>query len=147
MFGYKTLSYVSTFKFTFCQNGGAHTTGSTQWVYCCYPRLSLPFFHILPSDNQEKQSSHRPQSFSICYTVGLLLLPHSHLLQSSFIFYLIFPSPIPIYCSLPKKPFHASPSSELRSSPHSKSHIVFHLPTTHILSLPTPNLFFFPSYP
>ena len=80
-------------------------------------------------------------------TVGLLLLPHSHLLQSSFIFYLIFPSPIPIYCSLPKKPFHASPSSELKSSPHSKSHIVFHLPTTHILSLPTPNLSFFSLLP
>ena len=145
MFGYKTLSYVSTFKFTFCQNGGAHTTSSTQWVYCCYPRLSLPFFHILPSDNQEKQSSHRPQSFSICYTVGLLLLPHSHLLQSSFIFYLIFPSPIPIYCSLPKKPFHASPSSELRSSPPLQISYCFSLThNPYFISTHSKSLFFFP---
>ena len=78
--------------------------------------------------------------------MGLLLLPHSHLLQSSFInFYLIFPSSIPIYCSLPKNPFHISPSSEFRSSPHSKSHIVFHLPIFYLYPLQIS--FFFFSYP
>ena len=79
--------HISTFKSTFCQNGGAHPTDITQWVYSYYSRpfSLLPSFIFSHQTTQKSRVAHNPKAEQSPPT-----LMHSHNennFSSSFIFF------------------------------------------------------------